>query len=317
VAGLPYRIDGPLALARSGLDRAAERRRDEHWWAAVRASVDARALALAGSQFLAAADGSGRQRLVLQPGSSVPGDERYLLGVAAAGTVHVAVRLTDQAAVAALRADPRATDLRRAGAALDDQDAGLLVHAVALAEWHARHERCARCGAGTEVRLAGHLRRCPSCGVEHFPRTDPAVIVLVVDDADRALLGRQRAWPAGRFSTLAGFVEPGESPEQALVREVAEETGVRVAGGAGDLVYAGSQPWPFPSSLMLGFFARAASTTITVDGDELAEARWFSRDALAAELRTGSVHVPPPVSIARRLIEGWFGGPLPGQERWR
>ncbi len=161
------------------------------------------------------------------------------------------------------------------------------------------------------VVLAGHVRRCPTDGSEHFPRTDPAVIVLVTDDDDRCLLGRQDGWPTGWFSTLAGFVEPGESPEQAVVREVAEETGVVVTACS----YAGSQPWPFPSSLMLGYYARAAGAEPRPDGVELSEAHWYSRDDLDAALRSGEIRLSPSVSISRRLIEGWYGAKLDSQPR--
>ena len=156
-----------------------------------------------------------------------------------------------------------------------------MVHAVALENWQRLHRFCSRCGERTVIAAAGHIRRCPACGAEHYPRTDPAVIMLVTDDQDRALLGRQVHWPEGRFSTLAGFVEPGESIEQSVVREVAEEAGVTV----GEVEYVASQPWPFPSSLMLGFMARATSSEIHVDGEEIHEARWFSREDLRGGLR--------------------------------
>ncbi len=171
---------------------------------------------------------------------------------------------------------------------MSDRDAGLLVHAVALEEWHRYHLRCPRCGAPTVVAAGGHLRRCPADGSEHYPRTDPAVIMLVRDDDDRCLLGRQASWPTGRFSTLAGFVEPGESLEQAVAREVAEEVGVAVT----EVRYVGSQPWPFPSSLMLGFMARAADREIAVDGVEIEQARWFSRADVVAACADGSLIFP-------------------------
>ena len=204
--------------------------------------------------------------------------------------------------------------LREVGALLSDRDAGLFVHAVALANWHATHGRCARCGETTTVEAAGHVRRCTACGTEHFPRTDPAVIVLVTDDAGRALLGHNPQWPANRYSTLAGFVEPGESAEHAVVREIKEESGVDVV----DVRYLGSQPWPFPSSLMLGFTARAVDAdAVSVDGVEIADARWFSPADLRAAVASGEVLFPPSVSIARRLVEHWYGGPIPdGPAGW-
>jgi NAD+ diphosphatase len=188
--------------------------------------------------------------------------------------------------------------LRDVGHLLSDRDAGLLVHAVGLANWHASHTHCPRCGAATRSTRGGAVRVCVADGSEHFPRTDPAMIVLVHDGADRCLLGRQPIWPPGRYSTLAGFVEPGESAEQAVVREVLEETGVLVR----DVSYSASQPWPFPSSLMLGFRARADGEAEPVARDgELEDARWFHRD----ELRDGSAMLPTPVSIAYKLITDW------------
>jgi NAD+ diphosphatase len=201
-----------------------------------------------------------------------------------------------------------AAGLRQAGGLLGDRDAGLLVYAVALEAWHASHEYCPRCGSRTTVQAGGHIRVCPQDASQHFPRVDPAVIMLVRDESDRCLLARGPQWPEGRLSILAGFVEPGESLEHAVAREVAEEVGVTVVNPR----YLGSQPWPFPRSLMLGFFAEAVSTELTPDAEEIAEARWFSREELARALETGELRLPPPVSIARRLIETWYGGELTG-----
>lgn len=201
----------------------------------------------------------------------------------------------------------RWTALRAVGAELSDADAGLATTAVALDAWHARHPRCPRCGAPTTSTAAGWTRRCTVDGSEHYPRTDPAVIMAVVDASDRLLLGHSAAWAPHRFSTLAGFVEAGESVEHAVRREVAEETTVLV----GDVEYVGSQPWPFPASLMLGFRARALSTEVAVDGVELTDARWFSRAELAAAVATGELVLPSPASIAHALVEDWYGGPVP------
>lgn len=199
--------------------------------------------------------------------------------------------------------------LRELGAGLDVLEDGLAAEAVALAAWHAANERCPRCGEQTAVVLGGWVRHCPAEGVDLYPRTDPAVIMAVVDADDRLLLGHAAHWPDRRFSTLAGYVEPGEGLEQAVRREVAEETGVVV----GDVLYRGSQPWPFPASLMLGFRARATTTAVTVDGVEVTEARWFTRDGLAADVDAGRVLLPGRQSIARALVEEWFGAPLPGE----
>ncbi len=203
--------------------------------------------------------------------------------------------------------DGRWASLRQVVHSLREPDAGLLVHAVALAEWHASHRFCPRCGGRLTPTVAGHVLVCDQCGRQQFPRSDPAVIMMVTD-GDRALLGRSPSWPEGRYSTLAGFVDPGESLEEAVVREVAEETAVRVT----DVTYFGNQPWPFPQSLMVGFFARAVSTEISVDGAELSDARWFTRDQMRAETEAGTLVLPGGISISRSLVEAWYGGPLPG-----
>ena len=218
--------------------------------------------------------------------------------------------VTEQVAWLA-RAQPglRPADLREAAALLNDRDAGLFTHAVALANWHATHTHCPRCGTPTVTVAAGHAQRCPADGSEHFPRVNPAVIMLVTDPDDRCLLARNRRWPERRVSILAGFVEPGESAEQAVAREVGEETGITVAR----VRYVGSQPWPMPQSLMLGFRASAAGDLeIQVDDEEIAEAHWFSRDELRSALASREILLPPPVSIAHRLIESWYGEELPG-----
>jgi len=197
------------------------------------------------------------------------------------------------------------TGLREVGADLADLDAGLLAEAVGILEWHERHRFSPLTGAATTIERAGWVQRDPTTGTEFFPRTDPAVIMLVHDGADRCVLGRQPVWPAGRFSVLAGFVEPGESAEAAVAREVAEEVGLRIT----DVRYVASQPWPFPQSLMLGFTARVdGDPTLRIDEDEIEEAHWFTRDQLRSG--TGPRALPPPVSIARNLIDRWVDGEL-------
>lgn len=308
---LDQRLSQPvLPLARTAVDRAAEHRTDEAWLAAAWSHPDTRVLVVSGGKALVVDGGEGRgTELVLVPSFEAPdGGERYFLGKDDAGTAYFALaveslpgRLDDVA---------RPAGLREVALLLGDLDSGLLVHAVALENWHTMHRFCARCGQPTGIAVAGHVRRCAACGAEHYPRTDPAVIMLVRDEDDRCLLGNHALWPRGRFSTLAGFVEPGESLEQAVRREVVEEAGVEV----GEVSYVGSQPHPFPSSLMLGFMADALTTEIRVDGEEMAEARWFSRAELAAAIRSGEVYPPNEMSIARRLVELWFGNPLPSPE---
>jgi NAD+ diphosphatase len=194
--------------------------------------------------------------------------------------------------------------LREVGAELGDLDAGLLTQAVGIVEWHERNRFSPISGAATTIERAGWVQRDPESGHEVFPRTDPAVIMLVHDGGDRCVLGRQAVWPPGRFSILAGFVEPGESAEAAVVREVAEEVGIAVT----DVRYVSSQPWPFPQSLMLGFVARATEHELRIDHDEIEEARWFSRDELRSG--TGPQALPPTVSIARHIIDRWVAGEL-------
>lgn len=187
-----------------------------------------------------------------------------------------------------------------------------MVTAIALDNWSRTHTRCPRCGGPTSFAEAGWSRRCVVDETSHFPRTDPAVIVLVIDRQDRALLGRQGRWEPGWMSTLAGFVESGESAEAALRREVLEEAGVRIGAGAGDIAYLGSQPWPFPNSLMLGYHAWTDDVDAVPDGEEIVEVRWYSRDEMRAACESGELLLPPQVSIARKLIERWYGTTLPG-----
>jgi NAD+ diphosphatase len=192
--------------------------------------------------------------------------------------------------------------------------APLVFHALGLAEWLFVTRYCPRCAGALQPEASGHELVCTSCGRSQFPRTDPAVIMVVAhgepgSEDERCLLGRQAVWPEGRYSTLAGFCEPGESLEDAVRREVLEETGVVV----GDVEYFGNQPWPLPASLMLGFVGRAVTTEIEIDHDELDDARWFTRAEMKAEAEAGSLVLPGGVSISRSLVEHWYGGSLPGQ----
>ncbi|NNF60852.1 MAG: NAD(+) diphosphatase [Gammaproteobacteria bacterium] len=200
--------------------------------------------------------------------------------------------------------------LRTIGLLFPQDHAALLAYAQAMVLWHRRHRFCGRCGAPNISHDAGHQRKCNngSCKETVFPRIDPAIIVLVEHEG-RALLGRQAEWPEGVYSTIAGFVEPGESLEDAVRREVQEETGVNV----GTVRYHSSQPWPFPSSLMLGFRAVARTTDITLNDNELQDACWFSRDDISDGLKSGKLRVPPPLSISSRLIAHWFDDDQPGR----
>jgi NAD+ diphosphatase len=193
------------------------------------------------------------------------------------------------------------------------EQAPLVFHAIGLAEWLHATRCCPRCGGRLEPRLAGHELECLECHRRQFPRTDPAVIMAVTygepgSEDEALLLGRQDSWPAGRYSTLAGFLEPGETLEDAVRREVLEETGIVV----GEVSYFGNQPWPLPASLMLGFRGRAVSRDIRVDGSEIQDARWFTRAQMREEAGGGTLMLPGGVSISRSLVEDWYGGPLPG-----
>lgn len=241
-------------------------------------------------------------------------DSWALLGVDADGRAWFAADLSAWSPdeVIALCPGAELTELRRVGPLLAGAEAAMLAYARGLLYWHRRQRYCGLCGSGTDSGDGGHLRRCrnPGCGAEHFPRTDPAVIMLITRSTRRGsdaacLLARQARWPEGMMSTLAGFVEPGESLEEAVRREVREEVGIDLDG----MRYRGSQPWPFPSSLMLGFRAEAAGgAEIRLGGDELEDARWFTREDIAAFASAG-LRLPRRDSIARRLVEEWLTEP--------
>lgn len=290
-------------MARSFFDRMTDRREDSAWVAD----------AWSRSQVLLISDRSSapmtESGLALLPSGEVdPDAERIFLGVAD-GTPYFAVRS---------EAQDGWQSPREAAGRLGELDLDLLVTSVALTQWHSRHPHCPICGSATVIDHAGWTRRCPVDSSQHFPRHDPAVIMLVHDGGDRCMLGRGRQWGPGRYSTLAGFVDAGESLESAVAREVYEEVGLRVT----DIHYAASQPWPFPSSLMLGFTARVdGSQELRPDGSEVVEAGWFSREEVRqaadwtdenASLEDGPQlrAVPPHFSISRFLIDGWLEGRL-------
>jgi NAD+ diphosphatase len=207
------------------------------------------------------------------------------------------------AARAELTGGANLISLRDAGALLPRAEAGLAAYLTALLNWHRSHRFCANCGASTVIKEAGYSRHCPRCSANHFPRTDP-VVIMTVEHQGRLLLARRAGWPTGRFSVLAGFVSPGESAEEAVVREVREESGILVR----DPVYVSSQPWPFPSSLMLGFDARSNGGEPSARDGELEEVHWFSRQDVrdASQENRADLRLPPPVSIARFLIQRWL-----------
>jgi len=311
---------GRLALSRGTVDRATVRRTDAAWVERAWADPRTRVLVVHNSRALARSR-EGYFELVFRSPGEAPEGTRFLLGVDDEGVAYFGVSGElggdgrDRSALLARGTSPGAPEgnvrplsLREVGAALSDRDAGLFTHAVALANWHDTHTHCPLDGTPTVPAPAGHLTTCPVDGTQHFPRLDPAVIMLVLDPDDRCLLARNALWPERRMSVLAGFVEPGESAEHAVAREVYEETSIVVE----QVRYLGSQPWPMPRSLMLGFQARAmGGQEITVDKEEIAEARWFSRAELRAAIDAGSLLLAPTSSIARRLIEFWYGGELP------
>ena len=284
-----------LALGRGDLDRLAERRGDTAWLDAVYRNPDTFVVGVSGGEV-------ALDDLALRNCTDLPFDptRAALLGQAN-GVVYVALMLDE--AITGSRS------LREVGHLLGDDDAAIATTAVALHQWHRNHSHCSRCGAETVNALAGWERHCVVDASAHYPRTDPAVIVAIVDDADRLLLARQVVWPEKRYSIVAGYVEPGETAEHAVHREVLEEVGLQVDR----LEYLGSQPWPFPSSLMLCYRAHAIAPDFRVDGIEIEHALWVTRDELAELVQRGELLLPSRVSIARRAIDQWHGA-LPSRD---
>jgi NAD+ diphosphatase len=295
-------LPAPNVFAGPYLDRAAHLRKDAGFVAA--AATDPRSLLVPvwRSRSMVRRDADGWSAALIEVQHelrrSVMDDELVMLG-RFRGQVCFAVEVDGKTPPATLPEATSFEDLRIVGGNLRAEEAGLLAYARAMVLWRRRHRHCGTCGSPTTVASGGHVMRCSnvSCGEEHFPRLDPAIIVLVTD-GERALLGRQAAWPAGRYSTIAGFVEPGESLEDAVAREVLEETGVTVV----DARYHSSQPWPFPASLMIGYTATAAPGAVARVDEELEDVRWFSR----AEVAAGAAGLPPPQSVSFRLIEDWY-----------
>jgi NAD+ diphosphatase len=279
-------------FAGAAIDRVSDRRQDDAWIGEQLRSPTARAIVVSHEgPFVDCTSDPCRPAFV----AAADIDDPVFLGRDADGPLFATAGDHVPGAYTAM-------SLRDAGARMSQADAGLLAYATAIVGWHGSHGFCARCGHATDLAAAGHERRCPSCGATHHPRTDPVVIMLV-HDGDRVLLGRQARWPEGRYSTLAGFVEPGESLEEAVAREVGEESGIAVT----DIRYRSSQPWPFPASLMVGFHARYANGEPSVHDGELEDVRWFSRQEVRDAANGQSMlHLPPPVAIARRLIDEWL-----------
>lgn len=282
------------------LDRAAHLRDDAAWLASALADTASRVVPLWNSRNLIAQGDEPRAAYLSL--TQIPEDERDAAGLILlgrfGGTFVFACEL-DTPNPPVTEPGTSFEDLRGLASRMPDDEAGLLGYARAILFWRRRSRFCGMCGAPAVAAKGGHVMVCtnPVCRHQQFPRIDPAIIVLI-SDGERALLGRQASWPQGRYSTIAGFVEPGESLEDAVVREVFEETGIQVT----DIEYHSSQPWPFPSSLMLGFTARATTTQVQLRDHELEDARWFTR----AEFAGSKTIAPPSVSISFRLIEHWF-----------
>lgn len=293
-------------FAGNPLDRVSERRGDEAWIASLLADSTTRVLPLfdlkpsvpEGTKGVLDWQPAQAWREAIDAGALL-----VLLGLGD-GRAHFALDASGTTAPA----NAALVDVRTLAPRVAAGDAAILAEARSIVDWHARHGFCAQCGTATQVVSAGWVRKCPACNVSHFPRTDPVVIMLAVR-GERALLGRNRQRAGARFSCLAGFMEPGETPEEAVRREVREEAGIR----CGRVRYLASQPWPFPSSLMMGFLAEALTEEITVDPEEIAEARWFEREELremVARAATGPddpsvVSVPAPLAIAHQICRRW------------
>ena len=286
----------PLGFTGAWLDRADHLRNDAAGFAAAVADPRARCLALDGIDFVPGESGGLLWEML------DPADDRalLLLGLDEAGLPHFV-----REAAAGVRIDARSRTVMRLLPLLSGEEAALYGGARSLVDWHARHRFCAVCGAPTGVFRAGWGRRCGGCNAEHFPRVDPVVIMLAECDG-RVLVGRQGGFPPGFFSALAGFVEPGESLEEAVARELFEEAGIRVA----DVSYVASQPWPFPSSLMIGCRAVTTDPALTLDTTEIEAAMWVDKAEVRAAL-AGAMGAPflapPPLAIARYLLEDWAG----------
>jgi len=279
----------------SDLDRVDHHRRSVSWVGGLWRSEGPKLLKLdAESRFTTNAGGSKLR--MTKPFVEFDDQRHRLLGLLDGAPIFAVEALTEG----------EVHDLREVGYQLSDNERDIAATAAALTHWHRSEPLCARCGGGTRVINGGFARHCETCQEDHFPRTDPAVIVAVVDAKDRLLLGSQNGW-GNRVSVLAGFVEVGESLEQTVHREIAEEVDVSIA----EIAYFGSQPWPFPRSLMVGFAARAENSSICVDNEEIAYADWYTRDELTRRLDAGDLGLPGPTSIASRLIQAWRDGELP------
>ena len=303
-----------LLASDAGLDRDALSRTRPGLLDELRTAADVRALHLRGDQFAAQWREDGLHLLLAEPAQIDPytldEDTIWLYLGVSGGSRFVAIMepaRAGEAEMASSEPDTEWLNLRQAASALTPLDSTLALGAVALANWHMRHRFCPMCGAPTAVVQAGWVRQCTKDGSQHFPRTDPAVIMSIIDADDRILLARGARWNNSARSVLAGFVEPGESFESAVARETLEESGVHVT----DVEYVANQPWPFPASLMVAFTARATTTKLRAQEGEIEALAWYSRAELAEQVQSGQLRLPGRLSVSHTLIERWYGDELP------
>lgn len=295
-----------IPLASSPINRAAHHRTDEAWLETALKSDNV--LVFLMQDGLPLVENSGQNLVWLGPEfERLPHvGERVFLGVDLANAPIFAVNIGSafQLEGSLLQGVGEFTDMRAAASGLNPMEANLASTARSILEWHRSHPFCSKCGSASTVAEAGWKRVCPSCGAEHFPRTDPVAIMLAVKD-DKCLLGRQASWPAGFWSALAGFVEPGETLEQAATRELEEEAGIKADPAKAEYLFC--QPWPFPSSMMVGIIVEAETTEVSVEQDELEAARWITRDE-ARQVIAGDhpeIYAPPPMAVAHHILKTW------------
>lgn len=300
----------PNVFANSPIDRAGHHRVNQEWLAAALANKRTHFIPLWKLMPFLIKSREGRREAgwitsELAMPLITPGAPTIFLGVLN-GDAHFAIdisALPDPSTQGPLAGLGTFADLRTVAEEIDLGDAAILAQAKSLIDWHQRHGFCANCGAATVLADAGYKRYCEACNTEHFPRTDPVVIMLATNDG-KCLLGRQAKWPQGFFSALAGFVEPGETIEEAVARELQEEAGIKID----QVAFHSTQPWPYPSSLMIGCFARATTTDITLDMQELSDAKWFTRDQCREALQGKggpALRMPPALAIAHQLVKSW------------
>ena len=293
-----------IPLASHPVDRAAHHRTDEAWLETAMAGEDVLVFLMQKGQPLVAANGQNLVWLGPEVARLSPQEERLFLGKDKAGAPIFAINLGPSFKLegSLLQGTGDFTDMRAAAGGLSPMEANLASTARSILEWHRSHRFCSKCGAESEVAEAGWKRVCPSCGAEHFPRTDPVAIMLAVKD-DKCLLGRQAGWPAGFWSALAGFVEPGETVEQAATRELFEEAGIKADPAKAEYLFC--QPWPFPSSLMVGIIVEAETTEVSVEQDELEDAIWITREE-ARQVLAGThpnIYAPPAMAVAHHILK--------------